>query len=290
MSSRQSHTAFPYLFLAPSLLLFALFIAYPIAQNIINSLFRFSAISASRDYVGLDNFLRLLGDDVFWTSLLNTLRFAGASVVVQVGLGTVLAAFLHRGVTRLKNTYRFAIFVPMVMSVVAVGLLWTLIYDPIMGLFNQLLSFIGIEARGWLADPDTAIWAIIAAACWQYTGFTMVIVLAGMESISSQLYEAALIDGAGEVKSFFWITVPMVRHVIAVAVLITVIGSFKVFDYVWVMTRGGPAHASEVMTTYMYLLAFTTDRMGLGSAVASYIFGITLTITAFRIPSLRISR
>lgn len=199
----------------------------------------------------------------------------------------MLAALLHRGITRLRNFYRFALFAPMVMSVVAVGLLWILIYDPIMGLASLLVQAFGGQAQGWLSNPKTAIWAIIAAANWQYTGFSMVIILAGMESIPKELFEAAVIDGAGEVASFFRITLPMVRHVISVAVLITVIGSFKVFDYVWVMTRGGPANASEVMTTYMYLLAFTTDRMGLGSAVASSIFVFTLVITALRIRSIR---
>lgn len=272
-----------YLYILPAMLCFALFIAYPIAANFVNSFYRFSAISASKVPVGWKNFTNLISDPVFRHAFVNNVLFAIMSVVVQVGLGLVLAAVLQRGLSVGQKVFRTIFFLPMVMSVVSVGLLWTFIYDPILGALNYLLSFFSVEPRGWLGEPNLVIWSVIVTACWQYTGFNMVMLLAGMQGIPKELYEAASIDGSGELKNFFKITIPYIEEVISVTVLITIIGSFKVFDYIWVMTKGGPDHASEVLTTYIYLLGFTTDRMGYASAVASILFVVTFILALVRI-------
>lgn len=277
----------PYIYIMPALLFFVLFIAYPIIANFINSFYRFSAISVERTFVGFNNFFKLFRDRVFWIALKNNLLFALFSVGIQVGLGLILAAILQRGLSHGQKIFRTIFFLPMVMSVVSVGLLWTFIYDPILGGLNYLIIAFGGTAVGWLGDPDIVIWAIIVTACWQYTGFNMVMLLAGMQGIPQELYEAATIDGSRESQNFFHITIPYIKEVISVVVLITIIGSFKVFDYIWVMTMGGPDHASEVLTTYIYLLGFTTDRMGYGSSVASVLFVITFLFALLRMKTMK---
>jgi raffinose/stachyose/melibiose transport system permease protein len=277
----------PYLFALPALLFFALFVAYPIVANFANSFYRFSAISYGKEPVGAANFGALATDGVFWRALWNNVIFAVLSVAIQVGLGLVLAAILQRGMKAGRKVFRSIFFLPMVMSVVSVGLLWTLIYDPVIGLFNQIVPLLGLRPRGWLGEPGTAVWAVVVTACWQYTGFNMVMLLAGMQAIPEELYEAAIIDGTTERQNFFHITVPYIKELVSIVILITVIGSFKVFDYVWVMTRGGPNHASEVLTTYIYLLAFTTDQMGYGSAVASILFVIAFCFSVLRLRMMR---
>ena len=148
------------------------------------------------------------------------------------------------------------------MSAVAVGILWQLIYDPTVGLANRFVALFGIRppSQGWLGDPNLAIFSILVVACWQYTGYVMVIVLAGMQSVSPELYEAAALDGAGEVRKFISVTIPSIRNVIIAVILITMIGAIKVFDLVYILTRGGPANASQVMSTYIYYNAFTVNR------------------------------
>lgn len=283
----QSLRLQPYLYITPAIFLFLLFIAFPIIMNFINSFYRFSAISSEKIFVGWAHFRNLAGDRVFWRSLLNNAVFAIFSVIVQVGLGMILAAVLQRGLSVGQKVFRTIFFLPMVMSVVSVGLLWSFIYDPILGSLNSLLALVGVPPKGWLGDPNMVIWAVILTACWQYTGFNMVMLLAGMQGIPEELYEAATIDGSKELQNFRFITIPSIQEVISVVVLITVIGSFKVFDYIWVMTRGGPDHASEVLTTYIYLLGFTTDRMGYSSAVASILFIITFIFAVIRMRTMR---
>ncbi len=277
----------PYGFVAPAVLLVAGFIAYPIIQNFMNSFYRFSAIDTVHQFVGLDNFVEAFSDKIFWLSLVNNVIFAAGSVVVQVGMGLILAALIERGIGFGKKFFQTVFFLPMIMSVVAVGLLWGFIYDPLVGLLNALLKIFGLPPHGWLGDPNTAIYAILIAACWQYIGFCMIILLAGMKSIPHELYEASQIDGAGRWQNFFYITIPAIRNVITTTILVTIIGSFKVFDYIFVMTKGGPNYASEVLAHYIYLQAFTLNKMGYASTIASILFGITLVFTMFQIRSIK---
>ena len=251
-----------------------------------NSFYRFSAIDIVHQFVGLDNFFELCTDHVFWLALGNNLIFAFGSVVVQVGVGLLLAAIIDRGIGFGKKFFQTVFFLPMIMSVVAVGLLWGFIYDPLVGLLNAILKICGLAPHGWLGDPKTAIYAILIAACWQYIGFCMIILLAGMQSIPQEIYEASQIDGANEWQNFHYITVPAIRNVVITTILVTVIGSFKVFDYIYVMTKGGPNYASEVLAHYIYLHGFTLNKMGYASAIATVLFGVTLVFTLFQIRSI----
>ncbi len=282
---RSVHIA-SYAMLAPALVLFAIFIAYPLSNTVISSLFEYGLTSPTRNFVGLQNFLELFGDPVFWVSFRNNLIILLGSVVFQVGFGLVLAAVFNRGISRRWSTLaRTIVFAPMVMSSVAVGILWQLVFNPSIGALDAAMNFVRLPTPmlGWLGDPNLAIFCILLVACWQYTGFMMVILLAGMQAVPNELYEAATLDGATEAQVFFYVTIPAIRNVIIASVLITMIGSFKAFDLVYVLTLGGPAHASEVLGTYLYKNAFNLNRMGYASAIAVVLLGFTVTLSLIQL-------
>ena len=247
--------------------------------------------------------------EVFRTEILGTERREIARLVLtEGGRFPRIAEFYHReiiskmlGIVRLVARrahergelssdaiarFPHLVFAPMVMSSVAVGILWQIVFNPSIGLIDPVLNFLKLPtpSLGWLGDPKLAIYSILFVACWQYTGFMMVILLAGMQSVPSELYEAATLDGATETQSFFYITIPVMRNVIVAAVLITMIGSFKAFDLVYVLTLGGPANASEVLGTYLYKNAFNLNRMGYAStiAVVLLVFTVLLSLAQLR--------
>jgi raffinose/stachyose/melibiose transport system permease protein len=259
-----------YLLVAPALIMFVVFIIYPLFSTLYLSLFDYGLTDARLRFIGLGNFVEMASDPIFWRAIGNNLTVLVVSVVVQVGLGLILAALIDRGARWGRSIFRTLNFAPVVMSAVAVGILWQLIYDPTVGLANRFVALFGIAppSQGWLGDPNLAIFSILVVACWQYTGYVMVIVLAGMQSVSQELYEAAALDGAGEVRKFVSVTLPSIRNVIIAVVLITMIGAIKVFDLVYILTRGGPANASQVLSTYIYYNAFTINRAGYASAIS----------------------
>ena len=264
----------------PAFLIFAAFVLYPVILTVIASFQEFGLSSERREFVGLRNYAEMLGDPVFWRSLWNNVFILVGSVVVQVGLGTVIAAIMDRAIHRFGGLFRTLIFAPMVMSMVAVSLLWSMIYHPVFGMVTRAGDALGLPPSelGILGDPDVVMWAILGVACWQYTGFVMVIVFAGMQAIPEDLYQAAKLDGAGPVSRFFAITLPGVRNVIVVAILLTAIGAFKVFDLIYVLTAGGPGNASEVLGTYIYSASFTLERMGYASAIAVVLLAIAIAL------------
>ncbi|MFN3331443.1 MAG: carbohydrate ABC transporter permease [Caldilinea sp.] len=259
-----------YALVAPAIILFVLLVVYPMFSTIYLSLFDYGLTDARIRFVGLGNFVELTQDAVFWRSLRNNLTILIVSVIFQVGLGLILAALIDRGIRWGKGLARTLNFAPVVMSAVAVGILWQLIYDPTVGLANLFVRALGLTppTQGWLGDPNIVIYSILVVACWQYTGYVMIIILAGMQSVSQELYEAAEIDGATELRKFFHITLPSIRNVNIAVILITMIGAIKVFDLVYILTRGGPANASQVMGTYIYYNAFTVNQAGYASAIS----------------------
>jgi ABC-type sugar transport system permease subunit len=256
--------------LAPALVLFTAFILVPVVLTVIGSFFTFGLTSPSWSFAGFDNYVRAVNDPVFWLSLRNNLIIVFGSIATQIGFGTLLAAILDRGIRRGSTFFRTLIFAPMVISSVAVGLIWLMILDPNIGPLNRLVTFAGLTppTLGWLGDPDLAIWMFLVVAAWQYTGFMMVLVLAGLQGVPNEIYQAAALDGARGVRAFWYITLPSIRNILIVAVLITAIGAFKVFDLIYVTTRGGPANATEVFGTYIYLQAFNLGNMGYANTIA----------------------
>jgi raffinose/stachyose/melibiose transport system permease protein len=285
MSRTLRTTLQAYLLVAPALIFLAAFVAYPITRTLLISLYDFGITDSRSEFIGLANFQEMFGDEIFWRAIRNNVTILVVSVLFQVGIGLVLAAVLNRGITWGRTFFRTLHFAPVIMSVVAVGILWQLVYDPGIGILNKLLKAVNLPVpqQGWLGDPNLVVFAILAAACWQYTGFVMVILLAGMQSVPDSIYEAARLDGANEVQVFFRITIPVIRNVIIVATLITMIGAFKVFDIVFVLTRGGPANASQVLGTYIYYNAFTVNRAGYASAIAVVLLGVAVVLGLFQL-------
>lgn len=267
-------------FLLPALAVYAAFVLVPIVTSFFFSTLDWQGVGKQYTFVGLRNFRELLGDPVFWKSLRNNLTLVVASLGTQLPLGLGLALLLNtpiRGVRLFRTIY----FLPLLMSTVAVGILWTSIYNPAFGVLNSLLAAVGLGhwQRGWLGEESTALWAVIATICWQFTPFYMILFRAALMNIPEELYEAARIDGCAGWQLFRYITVPLLRGTIRTAALLSLIGSLKYFDLVFIMTGGGPNHATELMATYMYSQAFWRFRMGYASAIAVMLFLIAFTIT-----------
>jgi len=234
------------------------------------------------EFVGLDYYFRLFKDPVFYTALKNNSLFAVISILFQVGAGLVIAAILEEKVIRRwQPLFRTVFFIPAVISISVVGLLWQLLYNPDIGLLNSILKAIGQNewAHAWLGDSKTAIYAVVAVSQWQYTGYMTMLFLIAMHKIPGELYEASMIDGANRIQTFFNIIIPQIREMILVGTMITVIGAFKVFDEVYVMTFGGPGRSTEVLGTMLYRAAFRNDEMGYASTIATVIFVITLALS-----------
>lgn len=289
LARRSFSPASATLLLAPALGLLAVFVFVPAVLAIAGSLYEFSLTSPAWRFVGLDNYARAAADPVFWTALGNNLFIVIGSIVLQVGFGTILAAILDRGIPVASTVFRTIIFAPMVVSAIAVALVWLIILDPNIGVLNALVRGAGLSppSLGWLGDPQIAMWMILVIAAWQYTGFMMVLVLAGLQGVPKELYEAGAIDGATGLRAFWSITLPSIRNVLVVAVLITTIGGIKVFDLIYATTLGGPANATQVMGTYIYLQAFTLGNMGYANAISVVLLVIAVFFGALQ---MRVSR
>lgn len=270
------------LFLAPVVIGLAVFVYYPLIQTIIGSLFEWVSYSPDRKWVGLENYITIFTDKDFGRILFNNIAYAVISVICQVCLAMVLAACLEEIFMRkFQNFFRTVLFLPSLISMSVIALLWKCIFNPNTGLLNTfLVNALGIENPPiWMGDATLAIFCCIFISQWQYVGYCMLLDLIGIQKIPQEIYEAAIIDGAGSVKKFFYITLPMGKESMLVTAIITVIGSFKIFTEIQVLTGGGPGKASEVLATAMYKSAFEMDKMGEASAYAFIIFAITMVLS-----------
>lgn len=267
------------LWVAPAVVLLVVFVYYPVLENLRLSLYRWSPFT-KETFVGLDNYRQLAADPVAWGALFNNTVFAIVSVACQVAGGLVLAAILEELVRgRLKGFLRTVYFIPAVLSLTVVGLLFTFIYNPQIGLVNGFLGLAGLDGlkHSWLGESATAIWSIIAMSQWQNVGYLMVLFIVAMQRIPRDLYESAYLDGASRVAAFRHITVPLVRQMTLLATIITISGAFLVLNEVWVMTAGGPNNSSHTLASWLYKSAFFNDQFGYASAIAVVIFLITMT-------------
>ncbi|GIQ65252.1 hypothetical protein PACILC2_38200 [Paenibacillus cisolokensis] len=205
--------------------------------------------------------------------------FVLASVFGQVPLALVLAIVLHKNNT-FQKFLRSAVFIPMVLSTVVIGMIWQYIYHPQIGILNFLLDSLGLSSwkLGWLSNPDIAIYSLMPPLIWSFVGLYLIIFASALQNISSEIHDAAKIDGAEGARKLFSITIPMIWSTIQVAIILCISGSLKSFDLVYIMTRGGPAHATELLATYMYNSTFTSYRYGFGSAVSTSIVLISLLL------------
>lgn len=260
-------------FLAPALLFIGVYLLWPIYQSIELSFFSWNGVGA-REWLGIDNWRRLVSDSVFWLAFRNNLILITLSIAIQLPLAMALAVVLDRLRNRFGRILQAIWFIPLLLSTVAVGVLFGNVFNPLFGLVNRGLNAIGLEqfTRAWLGEPETALYAVIAVVIWQFVPFYMILFAAALGDLSEDLHGAARIDGATELQYFFRVALPALKPVIGVAVTLSVIGSLKYFDVVWVMTQGGPVNATELMATYMFRAAFRGNQMGYGATIASALF------------------
>ena len=271
----------PYLFLAPALI-FLLFVYIPIIENVFFSLFEWSSFQPEKTFIGLENYIDLFHDPVFFTALRNNVLYAVISLICQVGGGLILAAMLEdRLVRKWSPFFRTVFFLPVVISMTVIALLFDFIYNPEIGLLNQLLEAVGLDelTRAWLGDENTAMLSVIFVSQWQSVGYIAMLYIVSIQSIPAELYESAQLDGAGKIQQFFHITVPQTKEMSFVAVVMTLTGAFTVFNEPYILTGGGPGNASEVLSTFLYKSAFTKDMMGYASAIATVVLLLTLALS-----------
>ncbi len=277
MTERLRHVP-AMLYALPAVALLGIFVYYPVLDNFRLSLYQWNAYSPTQKWVGIGNYQALASDPVFWRALINNIFYAVTSVVVQVGFGLVLAGLVEEFVVaRLRSFFRIVYFVPVTISITIIGLLFLFLYNPQIGLLDQALVALGHPewAHAWLGIETTGIWGIIAMSQWQSTGEIMVLFIVAMQKIPREYYEAAYIDGASKLQAFRNITVPMVKDMTAILLIITISGAFLVFNEIMATTAGGPNNSSQVLSTWLYLSAFFNDKMGYAAAIASVIFVIT---------------
>ncbi|WP_433382191.1 carbohydrate ABC transporter permease [Streptosporangium sp. CA-115845] len=263
------------LFVLPALVLFTLLVLAPILVAGYTSLHKWNGIGPPSDFIGLDNFTRLLRSDIFLGDLWRGGVLVVLSLLVQLPLSLGLAVLLNQRI-RGRALYRLLFFAPYMLSEAVTGVLFALILSPEAGLANRLLTSWGLEPWSWLSEPDTVLFSIFLVITWKYFGFHMIIYLAGLQGIPRELKEAARIDGAGGWKVFRHITLPLLGPTVRVSVFLSVIGTIQLFDLVWILTGGGPSHASETMAVSMFEYGFKRTQIGYSSAISVVMFLISL--------------
>jgi raffinose/stachyose/melibiose transport system permease protein len=277
----NEYTLTAILFLLPTLIALGIFIVWPIIDSFRLSLFKWNGVDPVQTFLGLENWVRLVQDGVFWRAVRNNFVIVIVSICIQLPVGMALAVLIDTGGRKMR-VFKVAYFLPLLMSTIAIGILFKYIYDPYFGLVNTTLEAIGLKslAQPWLSDPNIALFSVIMVICWQYIPFYMLLFLAALTGIPAELREAAVIDGATE-NTYFWrIAMPLMRGTIITAATLSLIGSLKYFDLIWVMTEGGPVNSTELMATYMVKKAFQSFEMGYGAAVASALFLIVMVVAA----------
>lgn len=268
-----------WLFLLPALLVYVPFLVIPALGIFGLSGFQWSGLG-DMSFTGIANFVTALGDSIVYTSLWHNVEIAFWSLLLQAGIGLALALAIYRLSDRLRQFFQVVYLLPMTLMAVAVSMIWGYMYNPSYGVLNTAIKEIGLNWNPlWLGSKSLALYAVIIVATWQWTGFRVVLWLAGLDSIDESLLEAARIDGAGPLQRFRYITLPLLKPVAIFISIYTVIGSFNSFVYVWVMTRGGPGHASEVMVSWIYKNAFLQSNFGRAAAISVMLFVIVLVLS-----------
>jgi len=279
-----------YLLLLPALIIFVIFFVYPNAHVFYLSLFRWTGISPQKFFIGFENYRRLLFKDTIWTkAVINTAIIAIQSIGIQIPVALALAILLNKKI-RGAGIFTSIIFLPLLISLVAIAMVWTWMYDPTFGIINKVLEKLGLTilAREWLGDMSTALFSVIVTINWIYIGLYVVILMAGLKSIPKSIFDAARVDGLSELQTACRITIPLLKEVIAVIIIMCITGSFKSFDLIWIMTYAGPAHATELVSTHLYRMGFRRLEAGYASAIGVIIFFICLITIVIQLRIMRI--
>lgn len=268
-------------FVLPAFLVFFVIVILPVFLSLYYSLLDWDGMGVGK-FVGLKNFIRLFtnNSDGFVKSIVNSLVLAGMSVFIQLPIALILALVLAKGIKGEKY-YRTIYFIPAIISTVVIGQLWRKVYHAEYGLLNTVLHNVGLDflQREWLGNTDTALLAVFVPIVWQYVGYHMLLMYASAKSIPEELFEAAKIDGASSVQTAIKITLPLMKPILNVCITYAVVGSLKVFDLVYILTNGGPLHATEVPSTLMFTTIFFKNMYGYGSSMAIFIIAECLVLT-----------
>jgi raffinose/stachyose/melibiose transport system permease protein len=270
----------------PGLVTLFLFVYYPLVLNFRYSLETSNIFTGQQRFVGLDNYTRLAADPIFWKALGNNCLYAGISIVFQVFFALVLASLIENlRSPRFRAFLRSVYFLPSAISLTVTGLLFAFMYQPQGGLLNGLLDAVGLDSlqQAWLGNPDTAMLAIIMMSQWQGFGYCTLLFAVAIQRIPRELYEASALDGIGPVRQIFSITIPLVREMTGLMMIVTISGAFQVFNEVMVTTSGGPDNASQVLGTLLYRSGFVKNDFGYAAAIATIIFIITLVLALIQV-------
>ena len=274
----------PYLYMLPGCAMVLVFVYIPVIANCVYSFFRLSSYSAGMKFVGLDNYIRFFHNESLGIMLRNNLLYCVISLIVQVGFGTVIALLLESKLasSRFRNAFRNIYYIPALISLTAVGLMFTFIYEPNLGLLNSAFKALGLTSmtQSWLGDSKIAIYCIIAMSQWQYTGYITLLMVVAFQNVSPDYIEAASIDGAGPVRRAISVVLPLAKEQLLVCSIITVIGAFKLFTEVYSTTAGGPGNSTQVLGLFLYQNAFLHDDLGMAAVTGVFIFtALTYSLT-----------
>jgi raffinose/stachyose/melibiose transport system permease protein len=272
--------------LIPALAILAVFVYWPLVQDVFFSFLKWNIYSGEKTFVGGANYAELAGDPIFWKALGNNAWYAGISIVFQVFGALALAAIVESVRSeRMRKAFRSIYFIPSAISLTVAGLLFYFIYQPQTGMLDVFLTNVGLGqyAQAWLGHENTAIFAVIAMSQWQGFGYSVLLFSVALQRIPVELYEAAAIDGVGPFRKFFSFSVPLVREMTGLMMIVTISGGFQVFNEVMVMTGGGPNNASQVLGTWLYHAGFMTNDFGYSAAIGVAIFVITLILAVLQL-------
>jgi len=272
------------LFAGPAVLVYAAFVLLPVGLAAFYSLWNWNGLGPLERFIWIDNYVRVLNDPVFHRAVGNNFFIVGLSLLIQGPLAIAIALLLNRRL-RFRGFFRALIFVPYVLAEVTAGLAWRILLPSpnppaVLGPFDTLLTAVGLGdlRQTWLSDPDVVMWTLFGILTWKYLGFAIILMLAGLSGVPEELSEAAAIDGASWWQTQRYVTLPLLGPTIRIWAFLSIIGSLQLFDMVWIVTRGGPLHASSTMVTYMVEFGLNITQIGYGSAVAVVTFAISLVI------------
>ena len=275
-------TALVTVLLAPALVLFILFVVVPVVQAGFYSLFKWNGMGPLDNFSGFGNFKLILKDKIFHTALVNNLKIIFVSLFIQLPAAFLLALLLGRSKFKGEAVLRSIFFFPYILAEIVSGIIWKFIYNPQFGLptiFSKL--FLDGHEIGLMGDPENAFKAILIVIVWKYLGFHMILYIAGLQGVSSDLEDAAIVDGANKLQVIWNVIIPSMKNTFIISVFLSIIGAFNIFDIVWALGQGGPVHTSETLVTYLYNFGFKRFAFGYGSAVAVTLFIICFVFNLF---------
>jgi raffinose/stachyose/melibiose transport system permease protein len=272
--------------LAPALTIYCLFAVYPMVNVVVLSFLRWNGLTTTSQFVGLDNYVQVFTQDpVFWTAARNTVLWTAMSVIFPPAIGFLLALALNQNIPG-RAPLRALFYMPVIIAPIAVATMWRWMYDPFFGLFNAVLTALGLEGliQDWLGDRNVALYSMFVASVWQTVGFSLVLFLAGLQSVSPTLIEASRVDGASRFQIFRYVTLPALRPSITIVLILSIINSLKAFDIVYGMTQGGPAQSTQMLALWAFTQAMQLGDFGRGAAISVVLLLVT---TAIVVPYLR---